>query len=46
MGRSFQGVTRSTFLVGRDGRILKAWTKVNPIGHAKDVLQAVRGLNP
>jgi thioredoxin-dependent peroxiredoxin len=46
MGRSFQGVNRSTFLVGKDGRILKAWTKVNPIGHAKDVLEAVRGLKP
>jgi peroxiredoxin Q/BCP len=44
MGRSFAGVTRSTFLVGPDGRIRMAWPKVNPLGHAKEVLAVVKGL--
>ena len=38
MGRRFLGVVRATFLVGADGRVLRAWPKVNPIGHAKEVL--------
>jgi len=42
MGRKFMGVPRATFLVGPDGRIAKAWPKVQPIGHAKDVLEAVK----
>ncbi len=42
MGRTFMGVSRSTFLVGPDGRIARAWARVNPIGHARDVLDAVR----
>jgi len=44
MGRRFMGVVRATFLVGADGRIARAWPKVTPIGHAKEVLEAVRGL--
>lgn len=42
MGRRFMGVVRATFLVGADGRVLRAWPKVNPIGHAKEVLAALR----
>jgi peroxiredoxin Q/BCP len=44
MGRRFPGVFRATFLVGPDGRIAKAWPKASPIGHAKEVLAAVKGL--
>ena len=46
LGRKFLGVFRATFLVGADGRVAKAWPKVNPIGHAKEVLEAVRALPP
>ena len=42
LGRKFEGITRSTFLVGPDGRVAKAWPKVSPIGHAKDVLAEVK----
>jgi peroxiredoxin Q/BCP len=44
LGRRFLGVTRATFLVGKDGRIARAWPKVSPPGHAKDVLEVVKGL--
>jgi peroxiredoxin Q/BCP len=46
MGRRFLGVTRATFLVGPDGRVARAWPKVSPLGHAKEVLAAVRGMAP
>jgi peroxiredoxin Q/BCP len=42
LGRRFLGVARATFLVGRDGRVARAWPKVGPLGHAKEVLAAVR----
>lgn len=41
-GRKCMGVNRSTFLVGKDGEVLKAWHKVNPANHAQEVLEAVR----
>lgn len=46
MGRSFEGVHRTTFLVGPDGRIERIWEKVKPDGHAEEVLAAVEALNP
>jgi peroxiredoxin Q/BCP len=44
MGKRFEGVLRATFLVGPDGRIAKAWPKASPIGHARAVLDAAKGL--
>ncbi|MET3790517.1 thioredoxin-dependent thiol peroxidase [Aquamicrobium terrae] len=43
-GRSYMGVERATFLVGRDGRIAAIWRKVRVKGHAEVVLEAVRSL--
>jgi peroxiredoxin Q/BCP len=40
-GRKYMGVERSTFLVGADGRVEKAWRKVKPSGHAAEVLAAL-----
>ncbi len=40
MGREYTGVTRSTFLVGKDGRVFRVFAKVKPAGHAKQVLEA------
>jgi peroxiredoxin Q/BCP len=34
----------STFLIGKDGRIAKAWRKVKVEGHASEVLDAARAL--
>ncbi len=36
-----EGVIRSTFLIGADGRIERAWSGVKADGHAKDVLAAI-----
>ena len=43
-GRKYMGMERSTFLIGRDGRIAKAWRKVKVPGHAADVLKAAKAL--
>lgn len=36
-GKVFKGITRSTFLIGADGTIVKVWPKVKVDGHAADV---------
>ena len=41
LGKSFLGIMRNTFLISRDGRILKIWENVNPKGHAAQVLEAL-----
>jgi thioredoxin-dependent peroxiredoxin len=38
MGRSFFGVKRSTFVIGKDGTVKKVFEKVKPAEHAGDVL--------
>ncbi len=43
-GRKFMGVTRTTFLIGPDRRILRIWPKVSVSGHAEEVLAAVQAL--
>lgn len=43
-GRRYMGIKRSTFLIGRDGRILKVWPNVKVPGHAEDVLATVKAL--
>ena len=42
-GRKYMGMERSTFLIGNDGRVAKAWRKVKGPGHAAEVLKAVTG---
>jgi peroxiredoxin Q/BCP len=43
-GRTFQGILRTTVLVGADGRVIQVWRHVKVDGHADDVLAAVRAL--
>jgi peroxiredoxin Q/BCP len=43
-GRTFQGILRTTVLVGADGRIAKLWRNVRVDGHADEVLAAARAL--
>ncbi|CAD7044952.1 peroxiredoxin [Pseudorhizobium endolithicum] len=38
-GRTYMGVERSTFLIGKDGRIRNVWPKVKVAGHAEEVLR-------
>jgi thioredoxin-dependent peroxiredoxin len=41
-GRKYQGILRSTFVIGGDGRIVKVFEKVKPKGHAAEVLAVLR----
>jgi len=43
-GRKFMGVKRTTFLIGRDGRIVRVWENVKVPGHAEEVLDAAKAL--
>jgi peroxiredoxin Q/BCP len=43
-GKTFQGILRSTILIGKDGRIAKVWRNVKVDGHADEVLAAARAL--
>ena len=42
MGRTYEGVTRSTFVIAEDGTVKKAIRKVKPATHADDVLAVLR----
>ena len=43
-GKLFDGITRTTVLIDRDGRISRIWTKVKVEGHAEEVLAAAKSL--
>ncbi len=43
-GRKYMGMERATYLIGADGRVLRAWRKVKVPGHAAEVLKAARAL--
>lgn len=43
-GRKYMGVERTTFLIGKDGKIIRIWRKVKVPRHAEEVLAAVRSL--
>lgn len=45
-GRRYMGMDRATFLVDEKGVIRQVWRRVKVPGHAKAVLQALRGLGP
>lgn len=36
-GKTYLGIERSTFLIGKDGRIEQVWHNVKPEGHATEV---------
>jgi len=45
-GRKYMGIDRATFLIDKDGTIVRIWRKVKVKGHAEQVLEAVRALQP
>jgi thioredoxin-dependent peroxiredoxin len=42
MGRSYEGVLRTTFLIDSDGLISKVFENVSPVGHSAEVLEAAK----
>ena len=43
-GRTFMGLSRTTYLIDANGKVAKRWDKVSVDGHAEEVLAAVKGL--
>ena len=41
-GKTFEGIIRTTVLVGTDGRVKRVWRHVKVDGHAEQVLEAAR----
>jgi len=41
-GRKFQGILRTTFVIGPEGRIRKVFERVKPKGHAAEVLESLQ----
>ena len=39
MGKEYNGVNRSTFLLGKNGKITKIYEKVKPLGHSREILE-------
>ena len=44
-GKKYMGIERSTFLIGRDGKVAQVWSKVKVPGHAAEVLAAAQALD-
>jgi peroxiredoxin Q/BCP len=40
-GRTYEGIIRSTFVIGPDGELVRAMRNVKPVGHAERVLAAL-----
>jgi thioredoxin-dependent peroxiredoxin len=45
MGRAYEGVLRTTFLIDEDGKIVKVFEKVRPAEHSTEVLSALAVAN-
>ena len=43
MGRSYEGVLRTTFLIGPHGTIERVFEKVRPAEHSREILDALAG---
>jgi len=43
-GRKYWGNARTTFVIGKDGKVAKVFEKVKPENHANDVAEAVAAL--
>ena len=41
-GKEYMGVARTTFIIGKDGKIEKIYEKVKPEGHAVEVLDFIK----
>jgi peroxiredoxin Q/BCP len=43
-GKKYMGIERSTFLIGKDGKVVKAWRGVKVPGHVEAVAEAAKAL--
>ena len=45
MGRTYMGITRTTFLINPEGKIAHIFGKVSPAGHGAEVLAKLKELS-
>ena len=45
IGREFMGTVRTTFLIGKDEKVIKIWKNVKVKGHAQEVLNYIKQSN-
>jgi peroxiredoxin Q/BCP len=43
IGREYDGVFRTTFLIGPDGKVKKVYENVKPADHSKEILAGIKG---
>ncbi|KKP63083.1 MAG: Peroxiredoxin bcp [Candidatus Roizmanbacteria bacterium GW2011_GWC2_34_23] len=39
LGKTYEGILRKTYLIDKDGNIVKVYEKVNPLTHAEEILK-------
>ena len=44
MGREYEGVLRTTFLIDADGRVARVFENVRPSEHSAELLEALKQL--
>lgn len=44
MGKTYMGISRITYLLDKDKKVIKRYDKVKPISHAKEVLDDIKSL--
>ena len=44
MGKNYDGVNRTTFLIDERGIIVKIYAKVKPLGHSEEILKAFESI--
>jgi thioredoxin-dependent peroxiredoxin len=42
MGKEYMGVDRSTFLIDKNGKIVKIFKKVKPVGHSQELFEVFK----
>ena len=45
MGKEYMGIVRSTFLIDKDGNLVKEWRAVKVNGHIEEVLEFLKEMN-
>lgn len=45
MGREYEGILRKTYIINPEGEIVKEYSNVNPVDHAKEILRDIKTLN-
>lgn len=45
LGREFEGTLRNTYLIDKEGNLIKTYENVNPLTHAQEILNDIEALN-